>query len=147
MKIYKNFKIEKKFQNSAIAIGNFDGFHLGHQKVINQGKLIAKKYNLKFGLLVFHPLPIMFFNKKLKNYRIDSLNQKILSSKKYGSDFLIIKKFNEKFSNISSENFDKVNLEIKKLIGKEPFKISSYTGLGLNKLIQYLFTKCKNEND
>ena len=105
MKIYKNFKIEKKFQNSAIAIGNFDGFHLGHQKVINQGKLIAKKYNLKFGLLVFHPLPIMFFNKKLKNYRIDSLNQKILSSKKYGSDFLIIKKFNEKFSNISSENF------------------------------------------
>ena len=27
MKIYKNFKIEKKFQNSAIAIGNFDGFH------------------------------------------------------------------------------------------------------------------------
>ena len=105
MKIYKNFKIEKKFQNSAIAIGNFDGFHLGHQKVINQGKLIAKKYNLKFGLLVFHPLPIMFFNKKLKNYRIDSLNQKILSSKKYGLDFLIIKRFNKKFSNISSENF------------------------------------------
>ena len=63
MKIYKNFKIEKKFQNSAIAIGNFDGFHLGHQKVINQGKLIAKKNNLKFGLLVFQPLPIMFFNK------------------------------------------------------------------------------------
>ena len=105
MKIYKNFKIEKKFQNSAIAIGNFDGFHLGHQKVINQGKLIAKKYNLKFGLLVFHPLPIMFFNKKLTNYRIDSLNQKILSSKKYGLDFLIIKRFNKKFSNISSENF------------------------------------------
>ena len=43
MKIYKNFNIEKKFQNSAIAIGNFDGFHLGHQKVINQGKKAAKK--------------------------------------------------------------------------------------------------------
>ena len=107
MKIYKNFKIEKKFQNSAIAIGNFDGFHLGHQKVINQGKLIAKKNNLKFGLLVFQPLPIMFFNKKLKNYRIDSLDQKILSSKKHGFDFLIIKKFDKKFSSISSENFIK----------------------------------------
>ena len=107
MKIYKNFKIEKKFQNSAIAIGNFDGFHLGHQKVINQGKLIAKKNNLKFGVLVFQPLPIMFFNKKLKNYRIDSLSQKILSSKKYGFDFLIIKKFDTKFSSISPENFIK----------------------------------------
>ena len=107
MRIYKNFNIDKKFQNSAIAIGNFDGFHLGHQKVINQGKLISKKNNIKFGLLVFQPLPIMYFNKKLKNYRIDSLNQKILSSKKYGIDFLIIKKFDKKFSSISSENFIK----------------------------------------
>ena len=132
MKIYKNFKIEKKFQNSAIAIGNFDGFHLGHQKVINQGKLIAKKYNLKFGLLVFHPLPIMFFNKKLKNYRIDSLNQKILSSKKYGSDFLIIKKFNEKFSNISSENFIK-EIVYKKLKVKLIF-ISKNFRFGKNRI-------------
>ena len=65
MKIYKNFNIKKKFKNSAIAIGNFDGFHLGHQKVINTGKHIAKKNNLKFGILVFHPLPVMFFNLSL----------------------------------------------------------------------------------
>ena len=63
MKIYKNFNIKKKFKNSAIAIGNFDGFHLGHQKVIKKGKYIARKNNLNFGLLVFHPLPVMFFNK------------------------------------------------------------------------------------
>ena len=46
MKIYKNFNIKKKFKNSAIAIGNFDGFHLGHQKVIKKGKYIARKNNL-----------------------------------------------------------------------------------------------------
>jgi len=105
MKIYKNFSIEKKFQNSAIAIGNFDGFHLGHQRVIKKGKQIARRNNLKFGLMVFQPLPVMFFNKSLKNYRIDSLNQKINSSKKHGIDFLIVKKFDKKFSNISSEDF------------------------------------------
>ena len=105
MKIYKNFNIKKKFQNSAIAIGNFDGFHLGHQKVLKQGKKIAKRRKIKFGLMVFHPLPVMFFNKKLKNYRIDSLQQKINSSKKYGIDFLIVKKFDKKFSNIKAENF------------------------------------------
>ena len=105
MKIYKNFNIQKKFQKSAIAIGNFDGFHLGHQRVIKIGKAIAKKNNLKFGLLVFQPLPVMFFNKKLKNYRLDSLNQKIASSKKLGIDFLIIKKFDKKFSKISSDKF------------------------------------------
>jgi len=105
MKIYKNFNIGKKFQNSAIAVGNFDGFHLGHQKVIKKGKQIAKRNKLKFGLMVFQPLPVMFFNKKLKNYRIDSLQQKIDSSKKYRIDFLIIKKFDKKFSNIRSEDF------------------------------------------
>ena len=105
MKIYKNFNIGKKFQNSAIAVGNFDGFHLGHEKVIKKGKQIAKRNKLKFGLMVFQPLPVMFFNKKLKNYRIDSLQQKIDSSKKYRIDFLIIKKFDKKFSNIRSEDF------------------------------------------
>ena len=105
MKIYKNFNIGKKFQNSAIAVGNFDGFHLGHQKVIKKGKKIAKRNKLKFGLMVFQPLPVMFFNKKLKNYRIDSLQQKIDSSKKYRIDFLIIKKFDKKFSNIRAEDF------------------------------------------
>ena len=113
MKIYKNFNLEKKFQNSAIAIGNFDGFHLGHQRVIKKGKQIAKRNNLKFGLMMFQPLPVMFFNKRLKNYRIDSLEQKIASSKKYGIDFLIVKKFDKKFSNINSEDF------IKKILYKK----------------------------
>ncbi len=113
MKIYKNFNLKKKFKNSAIAIGNFDGFHLGHQRVIKKGKQIAKRNNLKFGLMVFQPLPVMFFNKRLKNYRIDSLEQKIASSKKYGIDFLIVKKFDKKFSNINSEDF------IKKILYKK----------------------------
>ena len=98
MKIYKNFNISNKFKNAAIAIGNFDGFHLGHQKVIKKGKNLAKKHSLKFGLLVFHPLPVMFFNKKINNFRIDTLKQKIENSKKLGIDFIIIKKFDKKFS-------------------------------------------------
>ena len=105
MKIYRNFNIEKKFKHSAIAIGNFDGFHIGHQKVINRAKKKSKMKGMKFGLITFEPPPVMFFNKNLKNYRLDNLDQKILSLKKYGVDFLIIKKFNKGFSNISANNF------------------------------------------
>ena len=132
MKIYKNFNIKKKFKNSAIAIGNFDGFHLGHQKVIKKGKYIARKNNLKFGLLVFHPLPVMFFNKKLKNFRIDSLKQKIESSKKVGIDFLIIKKFDRNFSKTSAENFIRLILH-KKLKAKLIF-ISRNFRFGKNRV-------------
>jgi riboflavin kinase/FMN adenylyltransferase len=42
---------------------------------------------IKFGLITFEPLPVMFFNKNLKNYRLDNLDQKILSLKKYGVGF------------------------------------------------------------
>ena len=132
MKIYKNFNISKKFQNSAIAIGNFDGFHLGHQKVIKSGKYLAKKNKLKFGLLVFHPLPVMFFNKKIKNYRIDSLSQKIETSKKLSIDFMIIKKFNKNFSRTSAQDFIK-NILHKKLNAKLIF-ISRNFKFGKNRV-------------
>ena len=48
MKIYKNLAIDKKHHGSVIAIGNFDGIHLGHQKVINQAKEKAKKKQITF---------------------------------------------------------------------------------------------------
>ena len=48
MKIYNNLNISKNHKNSVIAIGNFDGIHIGHQKVIAQAKKKAKEKNLKF---------------------------------------------------------------------------------------------------
>ena len=143
MKIYKNFTISKKFKNSAIAIGNFDGFHLGHQKVIKTGKRIAKENNLKFGLLVFHPLPVMFFNKKLKNFRIDSLKQKIDSAIKLGVDFLIIKKFDKIFSKTTAENFIKIILH-RKLKAKLIF-VSQNFRFGKNRIGDIKLLK-KKEN-
>ena len=44
MKIYNNLIINRKHQNSVVAIGNFDGIHIGHQKVISQAIQKAKKF-------------------------------------------------------------------------------------------------------
>ena len=107
MFIYKNSNIKKIHNNSVIAIGNFDGLHLGHQKVLKQAKQKAKKNNSKFGLVTFEPIPTMFFKENIKNHRINSLNQKINYLKKLKLDFLIIINFNKLFSNISSEDFIK----------------------------------------
>jgi riboflavin kinase/FMN adenylyltransferase len=96
-----------------IAIGNFDGLHLGHQKVINEARIKAKKNNLPFGIITFEPVPVMFFNSKIKNHRINSLKQKKLQLKKFRLDFLIIIKFNKKFSSLTAEQF------IMKIINKK----------------------------
>ena len=107
MKIYKNPNLNVRHRNGVIAIGNFDGIHLGHQKVINEAKKKAKKNKLPFGLMTFEPVPVMFFNKKIKNHRINSLEQKKVQLKKLKLDFLIIIKFNKNFSSLSAEEFIK----------------------------------------
>ena len=107
MRIYNNANLNRKHRSGVIAIGNFDGLHLGHQKVINEAKKKAKKNKLPFGLMTFEPVPVMFFNKKIKNHRINSLTQKKHQLKKFKLDFLIIIKFNKKFSTLSAEEFIK----------------------------------------
>ena len=66
MKLYNNPNLNKKHSNGVIAIGNFDGLHLGHQKVIREAKQKAKKKKKSFGVMTFEPLPVMFLIKKLK---------------------------------------------------------------------------------
>ncbi len=113
MKIYNNANLNHKHRSGVIAIGNFDGIHLGHQKVINEAKKKAEKNRLPFGLMTFEPVPVMFFDKKIKNHRINSLKQKKSQLKELKLDFLIIIKFNRKFSSLSAEEF------IKKIIYKK----------------------------
>ena len=105
MKIYSNPNLDKKHCNGVIAIGNFDGLHLGHQKVIKEAKLKAKEKKIPLGVMTFEPVPVMFFNKKIKNHRINSFEQKKTQLKKFKLDFLIIIKFNKKFSSQSAEDF------------------------------------------
>ena len=105
MKIYNNANLNQKHYSSVIAIGNFDGLHLGHQKVISEAKQKAKKNRLPVGVMTFEPVPMMFFNKHLQNHRINSLNQKKIQLKKLKLDFLIIIKFNKKFSSLTANEF------------------------------------------
>ena len=113
MKIYNNANLDPKHYKSVIAIGNFDGIHLGHQKVINEAKKKAKKNKLPFGVMTFEPLPVMFFDKKIKNHRINSFDQKKNQLKKFNLDFLIVINFSKKFSSLTAEEF------IKKIIYKK----------------------------
>ena len=113
MKLYNNFNVKKNHKNSIILIGNFGGLHLGHQKLFRLAKKYKKKYSSKIGVLTFEPMPKMFFNPILKNFRLSNLNQKIENLGKLNVDFVIIKKFNSIFSKTKSISF------IKKILGKK----------------------------
>ena len=105
IRYYKNFNINKSDKNSIILIGNFDGVHLGHQKLFNSALQYKKKTKLKIGVVTFEPIPKMFFFKNLKNYRILNFNQKLKLLKKFNIDFIINKKFDRKFSKTHCNKF------------------------------------------
>ncbi len=107
VKLYKNFNIDKKYKRSIVLIGNFDGIHLGHQKLFKLAQSYKKKYNLKIGVINFDPMPKMFFNQSLKNFRLSNISQKINLLKKLKVDFIITKKFDKVFSKTKSINFVK----------------------------------------
>jgi|TARA_B100001093_G_C26751553_1_gene981385 riboflavin kinase / FMN adenylyltransferase len=141
MKIYNNLSSIKKLKKSVIAVGNFDGIHLGHKQVLKEAYNKAKKNRLIFGVITFEPVPVMFFNKTIRNHRINNLGQKISGLKDLKVDFLVIIKFNKKFSNLNYLNFIKKIL-IKKINSKfifvsKNFKFGKNRKGNIKKLLQY----------
>ena len=113
IKIYKNFNIKKLHKKSILLIGNFDGLHIGHQKLFKEANKFKKNKKLKIGVITFDPIPKMFFNPTWKNYRISNFDQKVEFLKKFNVDFIINKKFDNKFSKINYFEF------IKKILYKK----------------------------
>jgi riboflavin kinase / FMN adenylyltransferase len=104
MKIYKNINsFKNNFKSSVLAIGNFDGVHMGHQQIFKKAKILSKRINSKFGIFTFNPLPKDFFSRK--DNKILKNEDKINILKTYKPDFLIEQKFDKKFSKISYDFF------------------------------------------
>ena len=83
------------------AIGNFDGVHLGHQKLIYE----CKRHGYKSAVLTFYPHPSVFL-KKIPNYPlITPLEIKTDIISRFGVDYLIVIEFTEEFSQMSKEEF------------------------------------------
>jgi len=107
VKLYKNFDIKKIHKRSIILIGNFDGVHLGHQRLFKLAQTYKKKYNSKIGVVNFDPMPKMFFNQSIKNFRLSNISQKINLLNTMGVDFIVTKKFDKNFSKTKATNFIK----------------------------------------
>ncbi len=98
----KNFQI-KNSGPSVVTIGAFDGMHLGHQEVINS----LKKYPGKKVVIMFEPvLPKEFFSKS-PIPRLSRLRDKLIFLDQLGIDAVLAIKFNQRFSEISPDDFIK----------------------------------------
>ena len=103
-----------------LAIGNFDGVHVGHQKIIKQLVSKATKENMPSAILSFKPHPRQFFSKNLDRYQIISDEIKYEKLDKLGIDDLFSLGFDNSIANLTPSDFIKKiivdQLKVKKLI-------------------------------
>jgi riboflavin kinase/FMN adenylyltransferase len=108
IEIYKleNFDKNKFINNELIcAIGNFDGFHIGHQKILNDMKKLSKDLNNpKIVFISFFPNTKSFFLNK-QNFLINTRFEKINLFEFFRIDILIEINFDNNIKEIEAENF------------------------------------------
>lgn len=105
MRLYRcvsDFHPEK--QGIALAIGNFDGFHVGHQAVIHQMQEKAKAFNLRSAVMIFEPQPMEFFGRNVPA-RLFNLRDKLRIFKASGIDIVFCMSFTRNFAAMNAQEF------------------------------------------
>ena len=80
-------------KGGAVAIGNFDGVHKGHQALIGEAIAIARKGGLKAGVMVFEPHPREYFHPDEAHFRLTPIEAKLAVFEAMGLDFAVVVPF------------------------------------------------------
>jgi len=106
MKIYHHIDDFEPVKNAVVTIGTFDGVHLGHRKIIEQVKQLAKESGGETVILTFFPHPRMIIHPEDQDLKmINTMDEKAHLLEQLGVDHLIITPFSRDFSNQTAEEY------------------------------------------
>ncbi len=107
MKIIYGLRGVKRFNNATVlAIGVFDGLHVGHGSIITRAVREAKRLKLKSVVLTFYPHPMkLLYPKRPEASSLISLDHRIRLIEKLGADVLVILGFSRAVADITAEDF------------------------------------------
>lgn len=92
-------------RDCAIAIGSFDGVHLGHQAILEHVRAAASTHGLDSAVLTFEPLPREFFAPADAPTRLTSLGEKLCEIGKHGIHTAYVQRFDRAFSSLEPDQF------------------------------------------
>ena len=97
--------IPESLRGSIVALGNFDGFHLGHQAVV--GRAIQRGFHERRPVIVatFDPHPVAFFKRDAAPFRLTTLAQRERLFAHAGADGMLVFHFDKALAVTSSEDF------------------------------------------
>jgi riboflavin kinase / FMN adenylyltransferase len=89
----------------ALAIGNFDGMHSGHQALLEKLNSFSQTHSLVAAVMTFEPHPREFFTPEMAPARLCSLREKLEHFFNAGVERVYVCKFNADFAKVSAEDF------------------------------------------
>lgn len=104
MNIYRHLPQGKQLPR-ALAIGNFDGLHLGHQALLAKTVATAKEQSLQPAVMTFEPHPREFFMPQNAPARLSSIREKLEYFQEAGIKDIFVLRFNQAFSAITAHDF------------------------------------------
>lgn len=92
-------------RGAIIALGNFDGFHLGHQKVVAEAIAWARSEGRPAIVATFDPHPVRFFSPESEPFRLTTLDQRQELFAAAGADAMLVFTFDAAFAAVTAEQF------------------------------------------
>ena len=94
-----------ELRGAVVALGNFDGFHLGHQAVISRAVEIARSRGVAAIVATFDPHPVRHFAPQSAPFRLTTLDQRQRMFHAAGVDAMMVFDFNGALAEVTPENF------------------------------------------
>ena len=105
MRVIESLDFSDKIVNPVLTIGNYDGLHVGHKRIIENIKVKAREINGTPVLMTFHPHPLTIIRPDRFIGLITPIHVKKRLIEEAGIDVLIITPFTDEFRLISPEAF------------------------------------------
>jgi riboflavin kinase/FMN adenylyltransferase len=139
MQIFRHILNSGSHPPCVLTIGNYDGIHLGHQKLINELLIKSKNSQIDSAIMIFEPHPREFFTPKDAPSRITSLREKIEYFQSKKIDRIYVVKFNMEFAQMSGDQFFlklKNRISAQTILVGEDFRFGKNRECGITDLLE-----------
>ncbi|NYF30519.1 bifunctional riboflavin kinase/FAD synthetase [Sphingopyxis sp. JAI108] len=98
-------RIDEPLRGGVIALGNFDGFHAGHQAVVGRAVHHAKDDGRPAIVATFDPHPVRFFKPEVPPFRLTTLDQRQELFAAAGADAMLVLPFDAALAGTTADDF------------------------------------------
>ena len=97
--------VDGPYRGAVVALGNFDGFHRGHQAVVGRAVALAKALGRPAIVATFDPHPVRYFKPGTPPFRLTSVDQRARLFAAAGADAMLVFDFDAELANVTASDF------------------------------------------